>query len=426
MSKSIFNPNRRSVLLGAAGAAAAASLPLPAFAQTRTIKIGYVSPNSGPLALFGEADDFVLGSVRESFGAGIDIGGTVYPVEIIPKDTKSSVNRAAEVTNELIVNDQVDLLLVSSTPETVNPVSDQCELNGTPCISTVAPWQAWLFGRGSNPEQGFESTFHFFWGLEDIASVFTTMWDSIDTNKTVGALFPNDEDGKAWADEVNGFPALVKDRYNIVPSGFYRDLTDDFSSIITTFKNSNCEILAGVPIPPDFTTFWTQANQQGFKPKAASIAKAILFPAAVEALGDAGHNLSSEIWWSPSHPFKSSLTGQSASDYAKAYTEATGRQWTQPIGFAHALFELASDVFKRAGGPGDPAKTIAAIADTSIDTIVGKVDWKNTPIKNVSKTPLVGGQWRRTPDGPYKYDLVVTTNGTAPEIPATGTFEILS
>jgi branched-chain amino acid transport system substrate-binding protein len=419
--------SRRSVLVGASGAIAAMALPRVASAQSRTIKIGYVSPKSGPLALFGQADDFVLASVQKAIGAGLQIGGTTYPVEIITKDTQSSVNRASEVTNELILNDKVDLVLVSSAPETVNPVSEQCELNGTPCISTVAPWQAWMFNRGSNPETGFESTFHFFWGFEDIIAVFADMWDGIATNRVVGGLFPNDEDGKAWADPTNGAPGLLKSRnYTVVPSGSYRDMTDDFSSVISTFKNAGCEIVTGAPIPPDFTTFWTQAKQQGFRPKAASIAKAILFPAAVEALGDAGHNLSSEVWWSPSHPFKSSLTGQSSAEYAGEYGKSTGKQWTQPIGFAHALFEIAADVMTRAGGPGDPSAIIAAIADTNLDTIVGKVDWKNSPIKNVAKTPLVGGQWRRTPDGPYAYDLVITTNKTAPEIPTAGTFEILT
>ena len=135
-------------------------------------------------------------------GAGLKVGGKTYPVTIISKDTQSNSNRAAEVTNELILNDHVDLVLVSSAPETVNPVSDQCELNGTPCISTVAPWQAWMFNRGSNPQKGFESTFHFFWGFEDIISVFANMWDSITTNRKVGGLFPNDEDGRAWSEEL--------------------------------------------------------------------------------------------------------------------------------------------------------------------------------------------------------------------------------
>jgi branched-chain amino acid transport system substrate-binding protein len=206
-------PTRRDVLkVSAAGALSFAAFPMPAIAQARTIRLGYVSPRSGPLALFGQADEFVLGTVRSVLGSGLEIGGKVYPVEIISKDTQSNANRAAEVTSELILGDKVDLVLVSSAPETVNPVSDQCELNGTPCISTVAPWQAWMFNRGSNPETGFESTFHFFWGLEDIIAVFANMWDTVTTNRKVGGLFPNDEDGRAWSDDAHGMPALLGPR----------------------------------------------------------------------------------------------------------------------------------------------------------------------------------------------------------------------
>ena len=151
-----------------------------------------------------------------------------------------------------------------------------------------------------------------------------------------------------------------------------------------------------------------------------------MFPAAVEALGQAGHNLSSEIWWSPSHPFRSSISGQGARDYARAYSETTGKQWTQPVGFAHALFEVAVDVLKRAGEPGNSGATIAAISQTSLQTIVGTVDWKNSAIKNVAKTPLVGGQWRRAAAGPRAYDLVITSNQTAREIPVGADFEELT
>jgi ABC-type branched-subunit amino acid transport system substrate-binding protein len=79
--------------------------------------------------------------------------------------------------------------------------------------------------------------------------------------------------------------------YTLTDPGRYQNLTDDFSAQINAFKQGNVEIVTGVPIPPDFTTFWNQAKQQGFTPKAASIGKAILFPQAVEALGDTGHNL---------------------------------------------------------------------------------------------------------------------------------------
>ena len=413
--------SRRRFLGGAiAGGAALAGLgAAPAVAAGRTIRLGYVSPQTGPLAPFGEADSFVVGAMREAFESGLAAGGRRYPVEIVVKDSQSSPNRAAEVANELILGDEIDMMLVASTPETTNPVSDQCEVNEVPCLSTVAPWQPWFFTRGGAPDAGFDYTYHFFWGLEDVIAVFLDMWSQVDTNRQVGGLFPNDGDGNAWGDPELGFPKpLAAAGFTLTDPGRYQNLTDDFSAYVAAFKQAEAEIVTGVMIPPDFTTFWTQARQQGFTPKVASVGKAILFPVAVEALGRQGHNLSSEIWWSPNHPFHSSLTGQSAGEVAAAFTASTGKQWTQPIGFVHALFEVAAKAFDAAGGPGDAQALAGALASLRTETVVGPVGFGTGPVKNVAKTPLVGGQWRLDGDG--RYDLVVTANALAPDVPTGG------
>lgn len=412
---------RRSFLQSAAAlgtAAATATWTTGLFAApSRTIKLGLVTPRTGPLASFAEADGFVVEAMRKQFAKGLEIGGSSHKVEILVKDSTSNPARAADVAADLILKDKIDLMLVSSTPETTNPVSDQCELEGKPCISTVAPWQPWFFGRGGKPEKGFDYTYHFFWGLEDIIGTFVSMWNSLSTNKKVGGLFPNDGDGNAWGDAKLGFPpVLAKQGYKIADPGRYQNLTSDFSAQIQAFREAGVEILTGVPIPPDFTTFWNQALQKGFKPKIASVGKALLFPASVEALGDNGEGLSTEVWWTPAHPFKSSLTGQTSRQLADAYEAATNKQWTQPIGFAHALFEVAVDALKRSKDLGD-AKTIRdAVAGTSMATIVGKVAFGTGPVKNVAKTPLAGGQWRKG-GGKHKYDLVVVDNSQAPMIP---------
>ncbi len=418
-------PTRRGVI-GAAGALAAAStFGLPAIAADRPFKLGYVSPQTGPLAPFGEADSFVIAGVKQAFAGGIKAGASTVPVEIVVKDSQSNPNRAAEVAVDLINQDKVDLMLVASTPETTNPVSDQCELNEVPCISSVAPWQPWFFARGGKPDQGFNYTYHFFWGLEDVIAVYTNMWKQLATDKVVGGLFPNDGDGNAWGDDKLGFPpVLAKGGYTLVDTGRFQDLNENFSGQIGAFRQRNAEIVTGVLIPPDWTTFWTQALQQGFRPKIASVGKALLFPSVIEGLGEVGQNLSTEVWWTPSHPYKSSLTGQSAKQLADAYTAATKKQWTQPIGFAHALFEIAADVMKRSHGPGERNAVLEAVRQTKLDTIVGPIAWGSGPVKNVAKTPLVGGQWRR--GGAFKYDLVITSNETAPAIPAGGKMEPLA
>ena len=85
--------------------------------------------------------------------------------------------------------------------------------------------------------------------------------------------------------------------------------------------------------------------------------------------------------------------------------------------------EVAVDTLKRAKDINDKASIRDALVATKIDTIVGPIAWGNGPVKNVAKTPLVGGQWVK--GSKYKYDLVVVNNETAPSIPAAGKLKLL-
>lgn len=425
--KTTLESRRRFMSLLAAGALATASARLArtvSAAVSRTIKIGYVSPLTGPLAPFGEAERFTIQQMQTVLAQGIAIGGKQYPVSIIVKDSQSNPNRAAEVANDLVLRDKVDIMLVSGTPDTANPVSDVCESNEVPCVSTDVPWQAWFFGRKGDAKKGFNFTYHFFWGLEDISLVYTSMWRSVKTNDSVGALFPNDSDGNAWRDGKLGFPPiLARKGFTLSDPGNFQPMTQDFSAQISAFKTHGSQIVTGVVVPPDAKNFLVQARQQGFRPKVVTIGKALLFPSAIEALGDLGEGLSTEVWWSPSHPFKSSLTGQSARQLADAFEAAAEKQWVQPVGLAHALFEVAVDALKRTGDINSNEAIREAIASTNLDTIVGLIRWGNGPVKNVAKTPLVGGQWVKGKK--HRFDLAIVSNQLAPSVPLSGTFRLI-
>lgn len=417
-----MNFSRRTFTQGMAIAAVSSVSPLVWAADV--VKIGYVSPQTGPLAPFGEADKWVIGQMTAAFKDGIDIGGKKHAVQIILKDSQSNPNRAGEVASDLVLKDKVALVLTAGTPETANPVSDVCELNEVPCISSVVPWQPWFFGRKGNPATGFNFTYHIFWGLEDVIANFTNGWQSVKTNKKVGGLFPNDGDGNAWGDKELGFPKPLSSMgYSLTDPGRFQNGTQDFSAQIAAFKKDGVEIVTGVVIPPDAKTFLTQAKQQGFKPKVITLGKALLFPGAIEALGDLGEGLSTEVWWSPSHPFASSLTKQSAKALAEQYETSTKKQWTQPIGFAHALFEVASDALKRSKSL-KATDVRDAVAGTKMKTVVGDVAWGGQgPFKNVSKTPLVLGQWNKGQK--YRYELTIVNNETAKSIPVGGTLKLM-
>jgi branched-chain amino acid transport system substrate-binding protein len=417
--------DRRNVITGGLGLVAAPAVlrVIPANAQSKAIKLGLVSPHTGPLAGFGEADAFNLDQVKTTIGKGLQVGGKTYPIEIVTKDSQSSGTRAAEVASELILRDKVDLLLAQGAPDTTNPVADQAEVNEVPCVTTNCPWQPYFFGRNGDPKKGFTWTYHFFWGLEDVIAAYLPLWDSAPTNKVMGGLFPNDADGNAWGDPKLGLPpALTQAGYKVIDPGRYQVMNNDFTSQITRFKEAGAEIVVGNMIPPDFATFWSQAAQQNFHPKVVTIGKALLFPSVVNSLGPRGNGLTTEIWWTPTFPFKSGLTGQTARQLTDAYVEATKRPWTQPIGYQHALFEVAIDVMKRTKSI-DSKAILDSIIATDYHSIVGPVKWTGQPVKNVTKTPLVAGQWQRSGTG---FDLVITENKSAPEIPVGGKLQLLS
>lgn len=139
-------------------------------AQGAPFKIGIVSPQTGPLSGFGEAEDFVLDGLADTI-AGITNNGAPVAIEIIRKDSQSNPNRASEVAQELILNDGVNLILAKDTPDTANPVADQAELNEIPCITTNCPWQPYFFGRGGSPEVAIIIPIIFSGGLRTLSPI---------------------------------------------------------------------------------------------------------------------------------------------------------------------------------------------------------------------------------------------------------------
>jgi branched-chain amino acid transport system substrate-binding protein len=425
---------QRRKFLKTAAARSAAAIASPWMFQSsraaaRVIKIGQITPETGPIAAFGEPSKWVAEQVSKFLGDGIVVAGEKHPVQILNRDSQSNPNRASEVAAQLINNDKVDIMIASSTGDTTNPVADQCELAGVPCITSDDPWQSWFFGRKGDPKKGFEWTYHFFWGFDMVANMFAEMWKSIPTNNIAGVMLTNDPDGIAASDPQHGMAAIIKGHgFDVHYLGLYPPLSDDFTAQIAQLKSLNADIACGIFNPPQFAIFWTQCAQQGYKPKIVTPPKALLFPTAVEALGDRGTGMSTEVWWSHHHPFKSGLTGETSQQFCDAYEKASGKQWTQPLGFKHANLEVAIDVLKRAKKL-DAASIRDAIADTDYQSIVGPITWKAgpgplNPVPNVCTTPLVGGQWAKGTK--WKYDLDIVFNKTAPNIPLDRPFSAIS
>jgi branched-chain amino acid transport system substrate-binding protein len=412
--------NRRDLLLAGAGAAA---LPLsgtfsPAFAADK-ITIGFISPITGPLGGFGQTDGFVLAHARKALEKGLTIGGKTYAVEILDRDTQSDPSRAGQLAKDLITNSGIDLMLAISTPETINPVADACEAAGVPCLSTVMPWEAWYFGRGAKPGEPspFKWTYHFGFGVDEIAKTYIKQWSLVPTNKKVGVMYPNDADGNAIRAVLA--PKLVEAGYTVVDPGAYETGTTDYSSQIALFKKEGVEIFNTFPIPPDFVAFWRQAAQQGLHKqiKIVQPAKFGLFPSDMEALGALSTNVASAAYWHKSFPYKSALTGIAASELTDSYEAESGKQWTQTLGATLSLLDAGTEALKSSADPKNKADVAKALSTLKTTTIGGVVDFTTGPVPNVAHGPIIGVQWVKSADGKRMFDLVVTDNSTDPNVP---------
>jgi branched-chain amino acid transport system substrate-binding protein len=265
----------------------------------------------------------------------------------------------------------------------------------------------------------------YFLGAEHLALAFAPMWNRIGekygNNHKVAAAFPNDSDGNAFRAV---FPEVLKPMgYTLDLSTAYPDGLTNYTSMISQFKGQGDDFFTNVPLPPDFATMWTQALQQGFKPKLATVAKVLLFPTDAYAMGSKVYNIATDAWWVPELPWHSSLTGQTCSELATAFTAAGLGQPNQNIS-NYTLFEIAYAALSAVDNPHDKAEVAAALHKVKLpEAVAGPVDYTSTNLKTnpapgVAITPPVGIQWQKGTK--YQLEYKVVDNTLQPNAKITG------
>jgi branched-chain amino acid transport system substrate-binding protein len=391
-------------------------LARPSVAAPRTLKIGLIMPMTGPLALFTEHVPFVLDQVKRTYGGTLPINGTNHPFQILTKDSQSNPNRASEVALDLILKEKVDIMCAFATPETVNPVSDQCEANGVPCLSNDAPLEPWFFGRHGDPKKGFDWTCNFFFSAAQVVGSFMSVWDKLSVTKHLGVLWANDTDGNSFAQVMP--PIFQKAGFTVVDPGRFDLPASNFNAQIAAFKSAKADAVLAVLPSPDFTTFWNEAARQAYRPRVVVPGKVAEFPPGVYPYGDRAINFAIEVWWSRFHPFSSTMTGQSCAELADEYEKVSNRQASMALGFRHSLLEVCFDVLKRTQDLDSPESIRDALRTTECKSIVGPINFSKGPFPNTAATPIVAGQWRKGTKWPL--ELVIVDNTGVPEVPLGG------
>ena len=426
IARALAGASRRSVLRGLAagmGAVAApAILSSKARAAGRAIKLGFVSPETGPIAAFGEADEFVLTGLRDVLATGVTINGVQHPVTIVKKDSQSNPNRAAEVAAEPDHQRQgghpARLLHLGHGQSGRRPG----EVNGVPCISTDDAVAGLLLRPQGQSGKGLRMDLSFLLGRRGRSPRSSPICGmSLDTNKKVGGLWTQRPGRRRAQRQGAWLPAAVSEGrllnlsisavYPSAPTTFPRRSRSSSRPASTSSPASSCRRILRHSGP--------RRRSRASGRRSRRIAKALLFPSSVEALGTRGVGLSTRglVVAAPSlqvRPDRRRRPSNSATpipiDTGKAMDPADRLQARADRGRARRA--EAHQEHRRARL--DPWRR-SATTDYALDRRARRFA-SRARCRCVATTPLVGGQWKHGTKN--KYDLNIVNNQTGGFHPA--------
>ncbi|WP_447002756.1 ABC transporter substrate-binding protein [Saccharothrix isguenensis] len=363
--------------------------------------IGVVLATTGRLAPLGAPLEFVARALP-------------WPADVVLRDSGSTPEGARAATRSL-VEAGVRVVVTLGGTTTLPAVVDACAEHEVPCVSTTLPWQVFAAARSRSgrpdpgrPDSGQSSSgrsgpgwaFHFCWGLDDIASVFADLWEHVGPARTVGCVWNDGPQGSALRRWFR--PVAVARGHRLVDLP-YRESSGVVPDV------GDVEVVTSAATAADLAAV-VRARQ----PRLVTCSRWLTYP-----FGVARHGLdrvATIVSWTPEHEHVGG-NGRTPRDLARAYEEATGSPWLQPLGLAHALFEVAAHAVEAAGTTASVAEVLST---TRLATMAGVLDWTRGPAPGVTTIPLAGGQWRGGP----RPSLAVVDNRRSPLVPLSGELEI--
>ncbi len=241
------------------------------------VKAGYVIPITGSMAAFGVAANWHIDWFNKNvWKDGLLMGdGKKHKFTVIVKDMQSDSNRAAQVAQDLILNEKVMLIGASASAANVVPGPGSGGELRLPVHHLRLP------GRRLERRPARRRLQVVLAHLVHLAGTWRpTSWRMWEHD-------PDQQDGRRALSQrratVRRSPPLC--RWSSRPRatatwipGATRTGPRTTRAIIGQMRKEGVEIVNGVPTPPDYANFWKQAVQQGFRPKISTEAKAMLLP----------------------------------------------------------------------------------------------------------------------------------------------------
>lgn len=373
---------RRTLLKGAAAATLASTLPLPALAQAKTLRIGASAPKTGPLAGGAEVTHWPalhLWVSDVNGRGGIDVGGTKMPVELIEYDDRTSGEEAIKNYQRLATVDNVDFVAA--------PYSTGLNIAAAPIIAQYGYPQLGATAVGDGFEALAAQWPNSFWLLgsskafaEDLAGVLKGMKDAGQIGSKVAVVNVADAFGIELMNA--GKPALLNAGFEIVYETSYPLDQQDFAPIIQAAQAASPDAFVAFSYPPDTFGLTEQAKIADLKVGAFYVGVATAFPAYLGANGAAAEGV---LGAGAINPDAAGM--QEWRDRHKAVTGMDADYWASAM--TYASMEMLEQAITSAGSL-DRAAVIDHLKKDTFKTVMGDMSLPG----NVNPKFWTVGQWQ--------------------------------
>jgi len=250
--------------------------------------------------------------VNEMYG-GIIIDDKPYQVELIFYDDKSSPDQVSQLTEKLILQDNVDFLL--------SPYSSRLT---QVAVEVTERYNRILLTSTASSESLYKPEYRYFFGIPTTAGNYTQ--SSLEKLALLGArtLAVAYKDTMAPTAMAEGALhwAMV---YGLEVVGYeqYSAEVTDVSNIISRFRQQNPDILVVTGNYNEAILFVKTAQNFNFNPKAVVMTVAPSNPQFVRDLGDSATHVIGPTQWEPTMFWQGDYLG-STLDYTEAYVTRWG------------------------------------------------------------------------------------------------------
>ncbi|GGC88435.1 branched-chain amino acid ABC transporter substrate-binding protein [Undibacterium terreum] len=207
-----------------------------AFAEDILVKIGHVSPLSGPSAHMGkDTEDGARMAIDELNAKSVSIGGKKARFELVAEDDGSDPRQATTAAQKL-VDAKVNAVIGHMNSGTTIPASKIYNIAGIPQISPSA----------TNPkytQQGFNTAFRVVANDGQLGGTLGRYAVQVSQAKTIAVIDDRTSYGQGVADEfIKG--ATGKSRsVTILPRQYTTDKATDFNAILTAIKGKKPDLV---------------------------------------------------------------------------------------------------------------------------------------------------------------------------------------